>query len=110
MTTLTRFVVVAMFLTLFASTTLTQTIKCSSDDGKRHYCNADTRWGVELVRQISGSTCAEGYSWGYDERGIWVDHGCRAEFALQAAPPTVNCSSEDGKRHYCTAEVRGGVE
>jgi hypothetical protein len=110
MTARTRLVVVAIFLALFASVGFAQTITCSSDDGKRHYCNADTRWGVELVRQISGSPCAEGYSWGYDQRGIWVDHGCRAEYALLAAPPTVNCSSEDGKRHYCGADIRGGVE
>jgi hypothetical protein len=23
-----------------------------------------------------------GYSWGYDSGGIWVDHGCRADFSL----------------------------
>jgi hypothetical protein len=56
------------------------TITCASDDGRRVYCEADTRGGVRLVRQISGSTCQEGSTWGYDARGIWVDRGCRAEF------------------------------
>jgi hypothetical protein len=58
------------------------TITCSSDNGKRNYCTADTRSGVRLVRQISGSPCQEGSTWGYDSRGIWVDRGCRAEFAV----------------------------
>ncbi|AXC09395.1 hypothetical protein ACPOL_0008 [Acidisarcina polymorpha] len=43
-----------------------------------------------MVRQRSGSACTQGYSWGYDQGGIWVDHGCRADFALgggSAAPP-----------------------
>ena len=55
-------------------------ITCASDDGRRAYCEADTRGGVRLVRQISGSPCQEGSTWGYDERGIWGDRGCRAEF------------------------------
>jgi hypothetical protein len=48
----------------------------------RHYCSADTRGGVTLVKQRSDSACRQGYSWGYDRRGIWVDHGCRADFQL----------------------------
>jgi hypothetical protein len=55
-------------------------ITCASDDGRRVSCEADTRGGVRLVRQISGSPCQEGSTWGYDKRGIWVDRGCRAEF------------------------------
>ena len=57
-------------------------ITCSSNDGYRNYCTADTRGGVRLVRQLSGSPCQEGSTWGYDARGIWVDRGCRAEFDL----------------------------
>jgi hypothetical protein len=57
-----------------------QNLTCSSDDGGRHYCNADTRGGVQMVNQRSGSACRQGYSWGYDQRGVWVDHGCRADF------------------------------
>ncbi|HKX33415.1 MAG TPA: DUF3011 domain-containing protein, partial [Blastocatellia bacterium] len=52
-----------------------QSIYCASDDGRRHYCDADTRGGVRLVNQRSGSPCTYGRSWGYDRRGIWVDRG-----------------------------------
>lgn len=93
-------------------------VACSSDNGKRHYCDVDTRGGVTMVRQHSDAACEEGYSWGYDRRGVWVDHGCRADFSIDAdygAPPPVSerltlaCSSDDGKRHYCAADTRRGV-
>jgi Protein of unknown function (DUF3011) len=92
-----------------------QTVTCASEDGKRHYCDADTRQGVQMLRQRSGSPCKQGYSWGYDGRGIWVDHGCRADFSLQTAASssggrTVTCSSDDGGRHYCDADTRAGVQ
>jgi len=55
-------------------------LTCASNDGRYHYCRADTQNRVQLVRQISNSRCSQGYSWGFDYRGIWVDRGCRAEF------------------------------
>jgi len=58
------------------------TMNCSSDDMRRHYCSADTRAGVQMIRQRSDAACIEGRTWGYDRRGIWVDRGCRADFAV----------------------------
>ncbi|HEY0703659.1 MAG TPA: DUF3011 domain-containing protein [Candidatus Acidoferrales bacterium] len=55
-------------------------LTCASNNGRYRYCRADTQNRVQLVRQNSGSRCTQGYSWGYDYRGIWVDRGCRAEF------------------------------
>jgi hypothetical protein len=60
-----------------------QSITCSSDNGKRNYCGVNTNGGVSMVRQRSGSACTQGYSWGYDRRGIWVDRGCRADFIVR---------------------------
>jgi len=57
-------------------------VTCSSQDRKRHYCSADTRWGVRLAKQRSGSPCTQGSTWGYDGNGIWVDRGCRADFEV----------------------------
>jgi hypothetical protein len=103
----TRYAVLAVWLCVCAIANFAQnSITCSSEDGKRHYCNAESRYGVNLVRQRSGSPCNEGTSWGFDDRGVWVDHGCRADFAPR---PGVTCSSEDGRRHYCNAETRAGV-
>jgi DUF3011 family protein len=55
-------------------------LTCASNNGRYRYCRADTQNRVQLVRQTSGARCSQGYSWGYDYRGIWVDRGCRAEF------------------------------
>jgi outer membrane lipoprotein SlyB len=60
------------------------TIRCESNNGRRTHCTADTRGGVQLTRTLSRSACTQGTSWGYDRRGIWVDRGCRADFALTA--------------------------
>lgn len=57
-------------------------ISCSSSNGQRVYCDADTRGGVQLSRRFSRAACQQGSSWGYDRRGIWVDRGCSAEFAV----------------------------
>lgn len=88
----------------------TRPITCSSNDGKRVYCQADTRGAIQLLRQISGSTCLEGETWGYDPRGIWVDRGCRAEFMVSRARRdfsrnTIICSSDNGERVYCEVDT-----
>ena len=59
-----------------------QSFRCESNDNRTRYCDADTRYGVEMVRQLSRSSCIEGRSWGVTREGVWVSRGCRAEFAL----------------------------
>ena len=54
--------------------------RCESSDGRYVECAANTRAGVQLVRQLSRASCIEGRSWGYGRNGIWVAQGCRAEF------------------------------
>ena len=78
-----HFGLVVAALAVFIPRIAAQTISCSSDDGKRHYCSANTQGRVRLVQQRSESACREGYSWGSDSRGVWVDHGCRADFAIE---------------------------
>lgn len=57
------------------------TFRCESRSHQTNYCDVDTRGGIELVRQLSHAGCWEGDTWGYDQRGVWVANGCRAEFA-----------------------------
>src|SRR5437667_11913871 len=57
-----------------------QTFLCESTDGRRHACAANTSYGVQLARQISKHSCNLGSDWGFDQNGIWVNHGCRGEF------------------------------
>jgi len=98
-----------------------QSITCSSDNGKRNYCNVNTRGGVRMVNQRSGSPCVQGQTWGYNSSSIWVDRGCRADFVVGSGgggggnwnggggSQTITCSSNDGKRNYCNANTNGGV-
>ena len=54
--------------------------RCESNDGRYVECAANTRAGIQLVRQLSRAPCIEGRNWGYGRAGIWVAQGCRAEF------------------------------
>lgn len=57
-----------------------QLFRCESADGRIRECTANTRAGVQLVRQLSRAACIQGRTWGYGRNGIWVSQGCRAEF------------------------------
>lgn len=57
-------------------------VRCDSNDSLPRHCPADTSRGVRLFRQLSRSACVQGRTWGFDDNGIWVENGCRAEFEL----------------------------
>ncbi len=91
---------------------------CQSD-GRYQYCPANTRGGVRLQRQLSKSPCIPNQTWGFDRGGIWVNKGCRAEFALGGYGGGPNggygggrrfvCDAEGHGYRYCRAHVRDGV-
>ena len=70
--------------------------RCESNDSRTRYCNADTRYGIGIVRQLSRNACIEGRSWGVTREGVWVSRGCRAEFAIGDR----NYSDEASYRRY----------
>lgn len=57
-------------------------VRCESIDGDYNFCPAATGAGVEIVDQYSDRRCTRGRTWGYNEDGVWVDDGCRAEFVV----------------------------
>jgi len=61
-----------------------QTITLLLRRWREHTCRVDARGGVQMTNQRSGAACQQGYSWGYNREGIWVDHGCRADFMVKA--------------------------
>jgi hypothetical protein len=79
------------------------------------FCDADTSGDVRLVRQLGGSACRQGETWGVSSRGIWVDRGCRAEFEVASrgggvrGSSTLVCTSASGGRVRCDANTSGGV-
>lgn len=58
-------------------------VRCESDQGRSRHCPARTGRGVKLIRQLSRSACIRGQNWGWDDSGIWVSGGCRAEFRTE---------------------------
>jgi Protein of unknown function (DUF3011)/Peptidase inhibitor family I36 len=105
-------------LLIFPSLAAAQdSIKCESNDGRRNYCGSYDYRQVQLERQISGSPCVSGRSWGVDDRGLWVDNGCRAYFTVRTRwhrdgyerhgddnngyQESIRCESNDGRRNYC---------
>jgi Protein of unknown function (DUF3011) len=59
-------------------------VRCDSRDYQYRFCSVDLGRGgrAYLSRQISGSPCIEGRTWGWNRAGIWVNQGCDAEFTI----------------------------
>jgi hypothetical protein len=55
-------------------------VRCDSNDNRYVQCQIDGR-SAYMVRQYSKSPCIEGRTWGTGRGFVWVDEGCRAEFA-----------------------------
>lgn len=60
-----------------------KTVRCESKDGRRATCDADLH-GYRLadVKEMSHEDCDIGRNFGYDDRGVWVNRGCRGEFVF----------------------------
>ena len=105
-----------------------KSVACSSSDGHRKECPADLHgYTVRDVDQSSRTECVVGRNWGYTDRGVWVDDGCRATFKFdksrggdhprawgyrdsvndRGAEQRVRCESKDGRRNECNVSLRG---
>jgi hypothetical protein len=113
-------------------------VTCESDNMRHQYCPARTGGGVRLQRQLSGSPCQYGHTWGYDGGGVWVNRGCRAEFLVGGGggggkfggggwygsgpgaggwvpppepPPAafMTCASEDQRYRFCPVPIPSGA-
>ena len=95
-----------------------RTIRCESRNNRERVCNTGWR-NARLVRQISGSACMEGRTWGARNGTVWVNSGCRAEFAEARGHGSgnwggghsnysVTCSSKDKRRSTCSWNAREG--
>jgi hypothetical protein len=96
-------------------------VRCESQDGNLRRCPVDTRAGVRLSHQLSRTDCVQGRNWGYDAGGLWVNGGCRAEFAIGGGyggdgsgaygpgQQVIRCESDDGHERHCAASLRGAA-
>ncbi len=126
----------AAFAALITGTAFGQSgLRCESTNGRRQECRFEGSGTVHLSRQLSRNACVEGQSWGVKGNTIWVNNGCRADFALvtggnrdrggwntdtrrgdagnmrprQNRTITVVCESRDGRRHRCAADTLGQI-
>jgi len=109
----------AEFVVRDKSKPLLRAIACESKNNDRVQCPAETRYGVALVRFLGDEECTLDRTWGFDENGVWVSNGCRAQFALggyrlppesvPASAVKVVCESVDGKRKDCDIDTGRGV-
>ena len=101
-------------------------VRCESIKNRTQQCALPGR--ARLVRQISGSPCVEGQTWGQARNGVWVTQGCRAEFIAEGGRggrwngggggwghngggnngrgQILTCDSNDHRRQRCVANVR----
>lgn len=96
-----------------------QSLTCESPDGSPAKCEADTTYGVAIVRELGEDRCVAGETWGFDDGGVWVAKKCVAQFALggyrlppDAVPATaarVTCESKPGGENRCSTETARGV-
>jgi hypothetical protein len=105
-----------------------KSVSCASNDGRRAECPADLRgYTVRDVDQSSRTECVVGRNWGYTDRGVWVNDGCRATFMFDkerggdhprawgnrgrdyspSDEQRVRCESRDGRRNECDVNLRG---
>ncbi len=99
-------------------------VKCESWNYRPARCAVDGRGDVRIQRVIAGD-CRQGATWGWDNNGIWVNGGCRAEFAVSSGrgnryanggsrndggySSIIKCESWDYKPARCPVAIRGGV-
>ncbi len=98
-----------------------QPIRCESPNNRYRECPMDTRGGVQLTRQLSSTRCEEGRNWGQGRGGVWVDRGCRAEFASvrgggwgngggwSGNGQRLRCESDNGRTRTCAIPSRAEV-
>lgn len=84
----------------FASAPLAadQTIRCESHHHAYKFCPVDTHGYVRLNRDLTKrGRCAQGRTWDYDRRGIWVDDDCKGEFVVESRHHTDGHKDHHGK-------------
>jgi hypothetical protein len=89
-------------------------IACSSQNFQHRFCPTERRVvRARLVEQRSRAACVQGRSWGFEDRGIWVDQGCSGLFAVEEqrrpGPPSgnrISCESRGFQYAFCGSGQR----
>ena len=74
----------AAITTSHAQEQIVETLICKSNTGSRTSCAVNGEIvSAGIQRQFNeGAPCFLGFTWGFEENGIWTGNGCGAEFAV----------------------------
>ncbi len=100
---------ITTLLWLLSTTTFAaeEKIRCESSGGQYRHCAVETAGkDIRVGKQLSTSRCVINDSWGYDNRGVWVDKGCRAEFVVADSGSSTR-KNDDQIADEATFSLRG---
>lgn len=88
-------------------------VLCESIKQRYRECATPFQGRAYVVRKLSRGECVEGRSWGQLRGRVWVDNGCRAEFAERVGGRpesgySVTCSSNSERYTTCAWNLRYG--
>lgn len=77
---------VTAILAVSSADAAAERLRCHSTNYRYHFCYVPKSVVRVTVRErISERPCVQGRTWGYQRNGIWVDHGCDAEFDVESS-------------------------
>jgi hypothetical protein len=88
---------------------------CASNDNRFARCQVFWHDAI-LVQQSSKAACIRGKTWGFDRNGIWVNGGCRGQFAPARGrwggggrpPQQIRCESNGNNYRLCPVNIQRG--
>lgn len=94
-------------------------VTCQSQKDRDQFCPAPIGGDVRIVRQMSDTDCRQGRNWWWNQEGVRVSDGCRAEFSyrrrsgesggMRPDRGNVTCQSEKDRERFCPAQIGGDV-
>jgi hypothetical protein len=92
-------------------------VTCQSQKDREQFCPAPIGGDVRIVRQMSDEDCIYRKTWNWNQEGIRVYGGCRAEFEYTrrsegsggGSMSRVTCQSEKDRTQFCPAPIGGDV-
>ncbi|QIK81644.1 DUF3011 domain-containing protein [Lysobacter sp. HDW10] len=99
---------------LFRKPEAGKVVRCESRDMAAQFCKAETSGGVQVLRQLSKTSCIENKNWRTTGEGIEVSGGCRADFNTGSAKhvygnQVILCESVGRRWKLCAADTSNGV-
>ena len=94
-------------------------VTCQSQNDREQFCPAPIAGDVRVGRQLSDTDCVFRRNWNWNNDGVRVWGGCRAEFDYSRRGGELNpgasglrrvtCQSQKDREQFCPASIAGDV-